>query len=292
MAKNPPTVRMRRLGAQLRKIREDRGLTLDEAANLLKLSKSALNRMENAQVVVRRHETEYLLIKYEVTDQHLRDSLLGLASAGRSKEWVKRYGALSPGSRVEDLVLLEQDSSAMRICQPFGIPGILQTPSYARAVKGSIRLDPARDVDQAVAFRMARKEVLSRPVPIRLDVVIGEAAVRQQMGGVGVLRDQLHYLLEASRPANVTVRVLPFQAPRHPGFDGPFTMLEVEAGAFTVVVIDGLARSVYLEDDADVERYKVAFAELCEVALSEAESRTLIQQVLDDLEVVPEEGAG
>jgi transcriptional regulator with XRE-family HTH domain len=292
MAKNPPTVRMRRLGAQLRKIREDRGLTLDEAADLLKLSKSALNRMENAQVVVRAHETEYLLLKYEVTDKERRDSLLGLASAGRSKEWVKRYGSLAPGSRVEDLVLLEQDSSAMRICQPFGIPGILQTPSYARAVKGSIMLDPARDVDQAVAFRMARKEVLSRRVPIRLDVVIGEAAVRQQMGGVGVLRDQLRYLLEASRPANVTVRVLPFQAPRHPGFDGPFTMLEVEAGTFTVVVIDGLARSVYLEADADVERYRVAFTELRKVALSEEQSRALIQRVLDDLEVVPEEGAG
>jgi transcriptional regulator with XRE-family HTH domain len=99
MAKNPPTVRMRRLGTQLRKIREDRGLTLDEAANLLKLSKSALNRMENAQVIVRPYETEYLLGKYEVTDDDLRDSLLGLASAGRSKEWVKRYGELSPGSR-------------------------------------------------------------------------------------------------------------------------------------------------------------------------------------------------
>src|SRR4051812_16584959 len=138
MPKNPPTVRMRRLGAQLRKIREDRGLTLDEAANLLKLSKSALNRMENAQVVVRPHETEYLLLQYEVTDENLRSSLRGLASAGRSKEWVKRYGALSPGSRVEDLVLLEQDSSAIRASHPFGIPGLLQTVDYARAVKSSI----------------------------------------------------------------------------------------------------------------------------------------------------------
>jgi transcriptional regulator with XRE-family HTH domain len=282
---------MRRLGAELRKLREERGLTLDEAADLLSLSKSALNRMENAHVITRTHEVKYFIMMYEVTDPDRKESLLGLASAGRSRDWVKRYGALSPGAIVEDLVLLEQDSAAIRICQPFGVPGILQTADYARAVKTSIQFDPARDVDRAVAFRMARKEVLSRPVPVQLDVVIGEAALRQRMGGAGVLREQLRYLLEASRPANITVRVLPYEAAGHPGFDGPFTMLDVEAGDFTVVVIDGLARSVYLEGDADVERYKVAFAELYEFALSEADSRTRIEQVLGELEAVPE-GAG
>ncbi|HEU5155668.1 MAG TPA: helix-turn-helix transcriptional regulator [Streptosporangiaceae bacterium] len=290
MTKNPPTVRMRRLGAQLRKIREDRGLTLDEAANLLNLSKSALNRMENAQVVVRRHETEYLLIKYGVADRDLRDSLLGLASAGRSRDWVKRHGALSPESPVKDLVQLEQDSSAIRIFQPFGIPGILQTPDYARAVIGSRPPKPNRDLDRAVAFRMARKEVLSGPEPVRLDVVIGEAALRQHMGGAGVLRDQLQYLLEASSPANVGIRVLPYEATRHPGFDGAFTMLDVETGAFTVVVIDSMMRSVYSEDDADVERYSLVFMELCATALSEADSRTMIEQVMFELEAAPREG--
>jgi transcriptional regulator with XRE-family HTH domain len=289
MAKNPPTVRMRRLGAQLRKIREDRGLTLDEAANLLKLSKSALNRMENAQVVVRPYETEYLLLKYEVDDD-LRDSLLGLASAGRSREWVKRHAALSPESPVKDLVQLEQDSSAIRIFQPFGIPGILQTPDYARAVIGSYPPRPAQDVDRAVAFRMARKEVLSRPVPVRLDVVMGEAAMRQQMGGAGVLRDQLRYLLEASSPANVSLRVLSYEVTRHPGFDGAFTMLDVETGAFTVVVIDSMMRSVYSEADADVESYSSVFTELCAVALSETDSRERIEQVMFELEAAPREG--
>jgi transcriptional regulator with XRE-family HTH domain len=283
---------MRRLGAELRKIREERGLTLDEAADLLSLSKSALNRMENAHVITRAHEVKYFIMMYGVTDEGRQASLIGLASAGRSKDWVKRYGDLSPGSSVEDLVLLEQDSSAIRACHPFGIPGLLQTPDYARAVKGSLRLDPARDVDRAVAFRMARKEVLSRSEPVQFDVVIGEAALRQRMGGAGVLRDQLRHLLEASRPANVTVRVLPYEASRHPGFDGPFTMLDVEAGNFTVVAVDSLARSVYLADDADVDRYRVAFAELCAVALFEADSRRLIERVLDELEAGPEEGAG
>jgi transcriptional regulator with XRE-family HTH domain len=289
MAKNPPTVRMRRLGAELRKIREELGLTLDDAAELLSISKSALNRMENAQVITRPHEVKYFIMMYRVTDRARRDSLIGLASAGRSRDWIKRHGALSPDSPVKDLVQLEQDSSAIRIFQPFGIPGLLQTPDYARAVIGSRPPKPTRDLNRAVDFRMARKEVLSRSV--RLDAVIGEAAIRQRMGSSDILHDQLRHMLEVSHSANVTVRVLPYEVTRHPGFDGPFTMLDVEAGNFTVVVIDSLVRSIYLEDDEDVKPYNLVFGELCAVALSEADSLELIERVLDGLKAGPGEGA-
>lgn len=292
MAKNPPTVRMRRLGSQLRKIREERGLTLDEAADLLKLSKSALGRMETAQVITRRHEVDYLLFRYGVTDDGLRESLLGLAAAGRSKDWIKRHGALSPGPVIGDFVRLEQDSSAIRIFQPTGIPGLLQTADYARAVIRSAPLDPAREVERSVAFRMARQEVLNRPSPVRLKTVIGEASLRQRLGGTAVLRTQLQSLLKSSRHPNTTVHVLPYEATRNPGFDGPFTLLEVENGEFTVVVIDSLTRSIYIEDDAEVTRYGLIFENLCQVALTEANSRTLIEQVLHELEDSPDEGAG
>jgi hypothetical protein len=126
-------------------------MTLDDAAGLLKMSKSALNRMERAQVVIRPYEVQYLIMMYEVTDPDEREALLGLASGGRSRGWVKRYGDLSPGALVDDLVRLEQDSSAIRVFHPFGIHGLLQTPEYARAVKSSILLDPGQDVDKAVA---------------------------------------------------------------------------------------------------------------------------------------------
>jgi transcriptional regulator with XRE-family HTH domain len=275
---------MRRLGSQLRRIREERGLTLDEAAELVNVSKSALNRMENAQVITHPHEVHYLLIRYEAPDDDLRASLMGLAKAGRSKDWIKRHGSLSLDPVVADYIQLEQDSSAIRMCQPIGIPGILQTPDYARAVMDSANFIPPEGVTREIAFRMARKEVLTRPDPIRFDAVIGEAALHQRMGGAEVMREQLRHLLEASRPANITVRVLPFDATGNPGFDGPFVMLDVENGNFTVVVIDGLARSIYLEDDAAVERYTVVFEKLCATALSEAESRTLIEQALHKLE--------
>ena len=291
MAKNPPTVRMRRLGAQLRNIRRDRGLTLDEAADLLNLSKSALNRMENAQVITRRHEVEYLLIKYEVTDRDLHDSLLGLAAAGHSRDWVKRYGPLAPEPNVGDFIRLEQDSTAVRTFQPIVIPGLLQTPDYARAVMQSVVHDPARDLDSSVAYRMARQEVLTRPRPARLEAVIGEAALRQRQGTSQVMADQLRHLVEVSQRDNIAVSVLPFDAPRNPGTDGPFTMLDVETGGFTAAIVESLARTVCVEDETAVERYNVVFAELCALALPGAETRALIERMARELETSAGEGA-
>lgn len=286
--KNPPTIRMRRLGAQLRKIREERGLTLDQAAELVNISKSALNRMENAHVITRPHEVEYLLIKYEVTDPYLRESLLGLARMGRSKEWIKKYAELvSPYAG--DFVRLEQDSSGIRTFQPIVIPGLLQTPEYARAVMESIRSDPPRDVDRDVAFRMARQEVLTRPDAARLSAVIGEAALRQRCGGDEVLHGQLRHLLEMSEWDNITVRVLPFAATRQPSANGAFTLLDVEPGRFTIAVIEAVDRSLFLEDDTDVARHSMIYEDLCGLGLAEAESRAMIERAMCDLDAAPKE---
>lgn len=267
-------------------------MRLEEAAAFLKISKSALNRMENAQVIVRPYEANYILNMYGVVNEEFRASLLGLAAAGRSKDWTKRHGGLLPGPIVGDFVQLEQDSLAVRIFQPIGIPGLLQTPEYSRAVIHSAPHDPGRDIERSVAFRMARQEVLSRTCPIQLDVVVSEAALRQALGGASVLQQQLQHLLQATQRENVSVRVLSFNAPSHPGFDGPFTLLDVETGDFTIVVIDSMARSIYLEDDAEVDRYSVVFEDLCSLALSEVDSRDLIVRLLRELEGLAEDGEG
>ena len=154
------------------------------------------------------------------------------------------------------------------------------------------RLHPNRNVDRSVDFRMARQEVLFRSNPARLEVVIGESALRQRLGGVQVVREQLGHLLDTSGRSNITTRVLPFSAIRNPGIDGSFTIMEVETGNFVVAVIESLARSIFLEDDAEVTRYETVFDDLCGVALSEAESSVLIEQIQDELEDSPGEGAG
>ncbi|MEU5876652.1 Scr1 family TA system antitoxin-like transcriptional regulator [Spirillospora sp. NPDC047279] len=283
MAKHPPTVRMRRLGAELRKIREELGLALEEASTLLNISKSALHRMENAQVIVRTHEVDYFLIKYEVLDQALGESLRGLAGAGRSKEWVKRHANLSPTPVISDAVRLEQDSARIRTFQPNVVPGLLQTPEYARAVMRSRPPVGDRDYDSSVAFRMARQEALTRPNPAFLDAVISETVLRQMTGGAEVMAGQLHRLLEASRTPNVRLRVLPFSATTLPSPEGAFTVLDVESGDFTLAFIEGLIQAIFLEGDDDVARYSVVFERVCAAALSEPDSYALVEQALRDI---------
>jgi hypothetical protein len=121
--------------------------------------------------------------------------------------------------------------------------------------------------------------------------VIGEAALRQRLGGAEVMRGQLRHLLEASRQAAITVRVLPYEATSQPGVDGVFSLLDVEAGGFTVVVLDGLLQSSYVEEDSAVGRYNLVFDQLRATALSDEASRDRTQQVLDELEAPQREGA-
>jgi transcriptional regulator with XRE-family HTH domain len=203
MATRPPTVRRRRLGVQLRKIREDRGLTLDEAAAFLKISKSALSRMENAQIVARAHEINYILMM--------------------------RHKQLGVGANYGEYVHLEQDSSQLFAYHVDLIHGLLQTPEYARAVMSSVPSNAGRDIDRAVAYRMARKDALTRADPLELSVVIGEAAVCQLTGGREVMVAQLRHLLEQAEHPNVNIQILPFAATRNPGVDGSFAILHVEA---------------------------------------------------------------
>ncbi|WP_165950215.1 helix-turn-helix transcriptional regulator [Actinomadura sp. GC306] len=285
MSKRPPTVRRRRLGTQLRKIREERGLTLDEAAALLSMSKSALSRMENAQVVARTHEVNYIAMMYGLPeDDDLRSALVGLATGGRSRDWIRRHKLPGKGPHYGEYVLLEQDSSELFTYHADLIPGLLQTPEYAHAVMASVPSSGVSDIDEGVAFRMARKEALTRPDPLLIKAVIGEAAIRQWVGGREVMTAQLRYLRELIEWPNVQVQILPLTTTKNPGVDGSFVILHVEAGNFPIVIVDGFRRTIFIEDDEDVVAYREIQAELCRVAAPEAETRHCIEQAIRNLE--------
>lgn len=272
---------MRRLGLELRTIREQRGLDLRQAATLLKMSPSAISRMENAQVVTRLRDVNYLLITYGVTDPTVRDPLFGLAGAGPSKDWIKRHGKLIEGR--SEFVMLEQDSSAIRVWQPLVVPGLLQTPEYAAAVMAPVYGRVPADLARSVAFRMARKELFERSPNVKVEAIMGEAAIRQCLGGPAALKSQLEYLLEAETRPNTTLRILPFAAHSSPGLDGAFTMLDVEKGDFTVVVVDTLESSVFLEREEEIKPYELVYASVRDLALPPSESRTLIEKTLKGL---------
>ncbi|SFQ26812.1 Helix-turn-helix domain-containing protein [Actinomadura madurae] len=269
---------------QLRKIREQRGLTLEEAASRVMMSKSALSRIENAQVVARPHEVNYILMSYGYEEgDDLRSALVGLAPGGRSRDWIRRHKLPGKGPNYGEYVLLEQDSSELFAYHADLVPGLLQTPEYAHAVMSSVPSSGLSNIEEGVAYRMARKEALTRSDPLSIRAVVGEAAVCQWMGGREVMIAQLRYLLELIERPNIELRILPFTATKHPGVDGSFAILHVEAGDFPVVVVDALRRRIFIDDDEGVAAYRRVQDELCCLSLGKAETGERLERALRDL---------
>ncbi len=166
------------------------------------------------------------------------------------------------------------------------IHGLLQTEDYARAVirSGLMSLAPAHEIDRRVEVRLTRQEVLRRADPLHLWVVFDEAALRRVVGGPEVMRAQCRHLLEQSDRPNVTIQVLPNSAGAHPGAVGAFSILEFP-GRYdpSVVYVETMASSLYVEEDADVHRYALAYDQLRAMALGPDESLEMISRIAETL---------
>ncbi|MBC6470668.1 helix-turn-helix domain-containing protein [Actinomadura alba] len=278
-----PTVRRRRLGRELRRLREDRGLTLEAAARRLDRTFSSLSKIERGMQGLRQGELAFILDQYGVGDENLRRALLTLRKDANKKGWWLDYkGRIEPS--LLDYISLESDASAIRTFEALHLPGLLQTTDYARAIIGSgvPGLTPRR-VDELISIRTARQRLLQTPRPV-LWSVVDEAVLHRPFGGREVMRDQLCHLLQISQRGCVTLQVLPFAAGAHPGKEGPFTLLDVgDRGELMVVLIESLTLSWYLEEDEDIHRYKLVFDHLCAAALSPADSLALIERVMSRL---------
>jgi transcriptional regulator with XRE-family HTH domain len=279
-----PTVRRRRLGRELRRLREDRGLTLEAAARRLDRTFSSLSKIERGMQGLRQGELAFILDQYGVTGEDLRQALLALRKDANKKGWWQRYkDALSLSAM--DFISLEADATAMRIFEALRIPGLLQTEDYVRTMIRAGTSPPHPDEQDAlVAVRLTRQQILTRPDPPRLWVIISEAALQQNVGGSQVMGAQLGRLLEVAQLGNVMLQVLPNSAGATPGLDGPFTTLDIgERGELSIVYVDTLTRAWYLEDDEDLRRYRLAFDHLCAAALSQRDSLVLIERVMSEL---------
>jgi transcriptional regulator with XRE-family HTH domain len=275
-----PSVRNRRIGMDLRKLREDRNLTLRAAGRLLERSPGSLSQIENGYGI-RGRDLEYILDKYGVEDPLYRDALLELARTARSKSgWWHRYaGELSPAAM--DFISLEAEANVVRAYQTILIPGLFQARAYAQALIEASNPDGA---DRAVEIRMTRQRIHERQDPPAVHAVVGQAALCQEVGGRGVMRDQLGRLIDLSKLDHVDLRVLPYAAGAHPGFSGPFTMVEIgQRGRLTVVMLETPDRMSYLEHPAEVRRYGDVFDRLCTKAMTRLESRAFIERIRSEL---------
>jgi transcriptional regulator with XRE-family HTH domain len=283
MATGGPTVRRRRLAAELRRLRDRAELTLEEAAGQLGWSITKLSRIETSRVGVQPDDLKKMLGLYRVEGER-RSGLISLGRAARTKGWWDAYADSLP-SDYANYISLEADASALHCYDAQTVHGLLQTDDYARAVIGSalMALSAPAEVERRVEVRQTRQRLLSRdPGPLRFWTVIDEAALRRVVGSAEVMRGQYKRLLEMAEMANITIQVLPDLAGAHPATAGKFAIMEFpERHDPAVVYIETMTSNLYVENDAAVYRYSLAFDHLRALALGPQESCALFARLAE-----------
>ncbi|HLI36930.1 MAG TPA: helix-turn-helix transcriptional regulator [Streptosporangiaceae bacterium] len=275
-----PSLRRRRLAAELRKMRDQCGLSVTEAANRLGWQASRISRIETRQSGITAPDLRKLLDLYGVEDQGYRNYLTELARRVNERGWWQKYAGLII-SEYADLISLEAEARAIRTYEQELVPGLLQIPEYARALFRTARTtDTAEQIDRWVEIRMERQEILTRsdPPPPRFNVVLSEGALRRPVGGYEVMRRQLEYLIRPRDRANITIQVLPFDAGAHPAMVGPFTVMSFpDADDLGVVNVENATGALFLEEPAELRIYDEIWSALQASALSADDSRAFLK---------------
>ncbi|WP_163549652.1 helix-turn-helix domain-containing protein [Candidatus Frankia nodulisporulans] len=279
-----PTVRRRRLGAELRRLRESAGVSVDEVCQLLRCSISKVSRMENGRVPVRTRDVSDLLDLYGVAKGEQHDALMALARDSRRHGWWHSYHDVVP-TWFEIYIGLEGDATSIQVYESQLVHGLLQTSDYARQV---LRADDpevaAEEIDRKIALRMDRQHRLTAPNHPRLWVILDEAVLRREIGGRAVMREQLEFIAKRSELPNVTIQVIPFDVGAHAGLGSAFSILGFpDSEDHEVVYIEEAAGSLYIERVAEVRRYKLKMDHLLAAALRPEESVQMILSVEKEL---------
>ncbi|WP_344446580.1 helix-turn-helix transcriptional regulator [Kitasatospora nipponensis] len=270
-----PTVRRRRLGAELRRLREQRGMTAEEVAGRLMVSQSKISRLENGRRSISPRDVRDLCDVYEVIDPKMRNSLMEMAKESRQRGWWNEFGDIPYSVYIG----LEAEAFSIRSYESSFVPGLLQTREYAEAVVHGTQPDTdAGAILRRVEVRLKRQDRISGTDRIAsFWSVIDEAVLAREVGGAAVMGAQMRRLLEVSEQANVTIQVIPFVRGAHPGMTGTFSLMEFpESADSTVVYFEGVTSDLYLEKEIDVRRYTGLYDHLRAAAFGVAESRTLI----------------
>jgi DNA-binding XRE family transcriptional regulator len=279
-----PTVRRMLVGAQLRQLRIDLGLSRAEAAEAIRASEWKIHRLENGQVGFKERDLIDLLTFYEVTDPDRVEELLAMAADANSPGWWQRYGDVLP-QWFRTYVDLEAAATLIRTYEGQFVPGLLQTDDYMRALVHGAHLEETNEeVGRRVRLRMARQTLLTREQPPRLWAVVDEAALRRPVGGPEVMRAQLERLLEASKLPNVTLQVLGFGVGAHPAMGSSFSILRFPDQELPdLVYLEHLTNAVYLDKRHEVERYLDVMELLCVQSEPPAKTPAFIDKVLSEL---------
>jgi transcriptional regulator with XRE-family HTH domain len=278
-----PTALRILLGSQLRKLREAKGVTREEAGHLIRGSESKISRMELGRVSFKERDVSDLLTLYGVEDSKARQAVLDLVVQANEPGWWQRFNDLLP-TWFQSYVGLEEAASRIRTYEVQFVPGLLQTKEYARAVvtagvAGITQEEIARRVD----LRLERQRVLDRDDGPVFWAVIDEAALRRPIGGGEVMKAQLEHLIDLMRQPRITIQVMPFSFGGHSAEGGAFSILRFpDPDLPDVVYVEQLASALYLDKREEVDRYSQVMERLCAVSTTPDETVELLRSIAEE----------
>ncbi|MFF8598201.1 helix-turn-helix domain-containing protein [Streptomyces sp. NPDC015232] len=280
--RSTPTARQQRLGHELRKLREQSGMSAQQAAALLGVDRTRIPHIESGRFGISPERVRTLAFNYGCPDAGLIDLLAAMAQERERGWWEQHRGLLPPA--LLDIAELEFHASALDTAVTTHIPGLLQTEEHARAVFDTAAPPlPAPDLEARLALRLRRQEVLDGARPVRYEAVIHEAALRMQFGGPAVARAQLEHILACSERENVEVRVIPFSAGGFPGAGQSFTYVSAPVAQLDTVQLDSSHGSILLDTDLQLRRYRGLLDRLRGLSLPQPASRDLIRALALEL---------
>ncbi|TQS42282.1 helix-turn-helix domain-containing protein [Cryptosporangium phraense] len=284
MPRTSPTVRRRRLGQELRALRESKSMTVEHVAKELDWSPSKVSRIETTAIKVGTVDLRALLDVYGVTDDEARKGMLELGKESREVGWWMRISDPGPVRSFKDYIGFEAEARQILTYEQSMIPGLLQTESYARAMMRALYVDD-RNFEDGIQARLTRQELLTRSDdPVKFVAIVDEAALRRPAGGVRrreVMREQIERLIELSDRPNIAIRVLPFDNGLHPGMSGAFTILELpHPDDPNVVYVEAATVGVLLNDPEDVRLYNRIFDGVQQEALGRQPSEQYLHDSL------------
>ncbi|MEW1660025.1 helix-turn-helix transcriptional regulator [Streptomyces sp. NPDC093707] len=280
-AQTSTPVMRRRLGGMLRHYRNEAAMTLAQAASCVGWESTRLSRVETGQYQIKEQEISTLLAAYAVSDPEVTGELTRAAESSVRAWWVA-YSDILPRAYA-DSIALENEATQIRAYFPQLITAMLQTPAYAHAIiSSSPRAETQKDADALVQVRQARKAVLTRATgPVALRTVIDESALHPRSGSTSdVMRDQLLSLLDMSERGNVSIRVMPLDAPVHSGLTSNMTVMDFRHPWPSLVTIDHIRGGVFLDQPADVSAFSEAFDAVYDAALPVDDSREVIKKYM------------
>lgn len=274
-----PTLRLRRLAAELRNLRSAASLTREEVTEQTGINEATLYRIESGRARPQVRTLMALLALYGVIEPE-RAELLALNRQSTEQSWLQSFPNELPDAYTH-YITFEGEARSLLNYESLFIPGLLQTQNYAwAALQRGNPTATKEEIQRLVSARMSRQAVLTRDPPLRLWTIMDEAALHRPVGGRDVMNAQLEQLTERAELPHVTLQVLPYEAGGHPGMAGAFVILQFgEPSATDVIYIESQGGDLFLESEIDINRFTTVFEHLRAQALPPAASVSFIRRL-------------